>query len=243
MKGLLKGLRYISQIFDEEKDQEMQIGFPTDVKHVAHIGWDGPTVDSPSWMKEFNSSTGFQSAPLGPPPPTNSRDGSEIKWVSEDSKRGQKATSSPGRDLPELPKSARRQSSTATDTNNDSPRKKDSYTKSRQSIKNQPKENSSDGGAKSGQPPLESTSSPPRNLPDIPRRSRRKKSKESDSSGGSTRSRSRSKCATSNGTESVYSDPGPGPDTSTMAIKPRSRLSPVPSLDDEENEIRGVSKE
>jgi len=20
----------------------MQIGFPTDVKHVAHIGWDGP---------------------------------------------------------------------------------------------------------------------------------------------------------------------------------------------------------
>lgn len=28
----------------------MQIGFPTDVKHVAHIGWDGPTVDSPSWV-------------------------------------------------------------------------------------------------------------------------------------------------------------------------------------------------
>ena len=32
----------------------MQIGFPTDVKHVAHIGWDGPSVNSaPSWVK-FN---------------------------------------------------------------------------------------------------------------------------------------------------------------------------------------------
>ncbi|KAK9931197.1 hypothetical protein M0R45_018484 [Rubus argutus] len=55
VKGLLKGLRYISQIFDE-KDQEIQIGFPTDVKHVAHIGWDGPSANStPSWMTEFKS--------------------------------------------------------------------------------------------------------------------------------------------------------------------------------------------
>ncbi|KAL6192025.1 hypothetical protein ACLB2K_038412 [Fragaria x ananassa] len=55
VKGLLKGLRYISHIF-EEKDQEIQIGFPTDVKHVAHIGWDGPSANStPSWMTEFTS--------------------------------------------------------------------------------------------------------------------------------------------------------------------------------------------
>ena len=85
MKGLLRGLRYISQIFgmevlslmvlvhqtnswqnkqsymmcsflgvidrnfncvadNDEKEPEMQIGYPTDVKHVAHIGWDGPSV-------------------------------------------------------------------------------------------------------------------------------------------------------------------------------------------------------
>lgn len=83
MKGLLKGLRYITQIFgeslivfsinmkrsllfpvsqvniwrddihsiaDEEKEQEMQIGFPTDVKHVAHIGSDGPAT-TPSWVQ------------------------------------------------------------------------------------------------------------------------------------------------------------------------------------------------
>uniref|UniRef100_A0A5B7AAL0 Putative CRIB domain-containing protein RIC7-like n=1 Tax=Davidia involucrata TaxID=16924 RepID=A0A5B7AAL0_DAVIN len=53
MKGLIKGLRYISQIFDNEKEEEMQIGYPTDVKHVAHIGWDGPSANSPSWLNEF----------------------------------------------------------------------------------------------------------------------------------------------------------------------------------------------
>ncbi|KAJ6356245.1 hypothetical protein OIU78_004372 [Salix suchowensis] len=54
VKGLLRGLRYISQMFDE-KEQEMQIGLPTDVKHVAHIGWDGPSENPPSWMNEFAS--------------------------------------------------------------------------------------------------------------------------------------------------------------------------------------------
>lgn len=89
MKGVLKGLRYISQIFgmnsidfflkkkkkesyrnfpwifkivssysleniaDTEKEPEMQIGLPTDVKHVAHIGFDGPAVNSPSWVMKF----------------------------------------------------------------------------------------------------------------------------------------------------------------------------------------------
>ncbi|XP_052490849.1 CRIB domain-containing protein RIC7 [Gossypium raimondii] len=35
----------------------MQIGLPTDVKHVAHIGADGPSVNSnaPSWMNELKS--------------------------------------------------------------------------------------------------------------------------------------------------------------------------------------------
>ncbi|KAJ1692423.1 hypothetical protein LUZ63_009121 [Rhynchospora breviuscula] len=57
MKGLLKGLRYISQIFDS-KEAEMQIGYPTDVKHVAHIGWDSQnqaSTNGPSWMTEYKS--------------------------------------------------------------------------------------------------------------------------------------------------------------------------------------------
>ena len=32
------------------KEREMEIGYPTDVKHVAHIGWDGPSGSAPSWV-------------------------------------------------------------------------------------------------------------------------------------------------------------------------------------------------
>lgn len=35
---------------DQPKEPEMQIGLPTDVKHVAHIGWDGPSAADPSWV-------------------------------------------------------------------------------------------------------------------------------------------------------------------------------------------------
>eukprot|EP01018_Ginkgo_biloba_P037594 Gb_05134 [translate_table: standard] len=38
------------------KENEMQIGYPTDVKHVAHIGWDSPTVAGRSWMKDLRTS-------------------------------------------------------------------------------------------------------------------------------------------------------------------------------------------
>ncbi|XP_012069869.1 CRIB domain-containing protein RIC1 [Jatropha curcas] len=55
MKGLLKGFRYFAQRF-EEKELEFQIGSPTDVKHVAHIGWEDPSASKPSWMNEFKSS-------------------------------------------------------------------------------------------------------------------------------------------------------------------------------------------
>ncbi|GAU25220.1 hypothetical protein TSUD_17320 [Trifolium subterraneum] len=42
VKGLLKGLRYISHsIFD--------------VKHVAHIGSDDPSATAPSWMNEYKA--------------------------------------------------------------------------------------------------------------------------------------------------------------------------------------------
>uniref|UniRef100_A0A6N2LD10 CRIB domain-containing protein n=1 Tax=Salix viminalis TaxID=40686 RepID=A0A6N2LD10_SALVM len=82
MKGLLKGLRYISQIFDnDEEEPEMQIGFPTDVKHVAHIGWDGPSVSSPSWMNEFRSQPPYSSAPLSLN--GDAKEEGSAKWESE----------------------------------------------------------------------------------------------------------------------------------------------------------------
>lgn len=33
------------------KEREMEIGLPTDVKHVAHIGWDGPDGTTPTWVR------------------------------------------------------------------------------------------------------------------------------------------------------------------------------------------------
>ncbi|XP_031743714.1 CRIB domain-containing protein RIC10 isoform X3 [Cucumis sativus] len=57
MKGIYKSFKYITQIFGNNvvKDREMEIGYPTDVKHVAHIGLDNssPSASAPSWMNEF----------------------------------------------------------------------------------------------------------------------------------------------------------------------------------------------
>ncbi|KAG8389188.1 hypothetical protein BUALT_Bualt02G0203000 [Buddleja alternifolia] len=242
MKGLFKGLRYISHIFEEEKEDDIQIGFPTDVKHVAHIGWDGPTVhESPSWMKEFNSSSSLKSAPLGPPP-GEPREDPEIKWVSEDSKRGLRATDSPGRDLPEVPKSSRRHNS-AESNPNDSPRKKDSSSKSRHSRKHHSKDKDlSEGSVKSGRKTQES--GPSSNLPDIPKKSRRKKSKESVNGGGSSRGKStkgdndptgESGGGSSRGKSkraSKYSDPGI--DNESLEQIPGSQSGHIPSILDRE---------
>lgn len=35
------------------KEREMEIGYPTDVKHVAHVGWDGPLGSGPSWVMKI----------------------------------------------------------------------------------------------------------------------------------------------------------------------------------------------
>ncbi|KAL8171416.1 hypothetical protein V2J09_023220 [Rumex salicifolius] len=49
----------------DENEPELQIGVPTDVRHVAHIGWDGPTTSPPSWMDKFKGDG--ESAASSPP--------------------------------------------------------------------------------------------------------------------------------------------------------------------------------
>ncbi|XP_048129170.1 CRIB domain-containing protein RIC5-like [Rhodamnia argentea] len=66
VKGLLKGLKCISHIFENKKEEELQIGFPTDVKHVAHIGGQGPSANAPSWMNEFDSTQQLTLQPVDP---------------------------------------------------------------------------------------------------------------------------------------------------------------------------------
>ncbi|XP_078429324.1 uncharacterized protein LOC144701385 isoform X1 [Wolffia australiana] len=64
MKGLLRGLRHLSNLFEAKEEREMQIGYPTDVKHVAHIGWDGAALNSPAWVCPSSSLV----SPSLPPP-------------------------------------------------------------------------------------------------------------------------------------------------------------------------------
>ncbi|XP_020574890.1 CRIB domain-containing protein RIC10-like isoform X2 [Phalaenopsis equestris] len=63
MKGVFKGFKFISQIF-VFKEPEMVIGYPTDVKHAAHIGFSSSS-SIPSWMAEFNTASDFSSGVLG----------------------------------------------------------------------------------------------------------------------------------------------------------------------------------
>ncbi|CAA0823950.1 CRIB domain-containing protein RIC7 [Striga hermonthica] len=238
MKGLFKGLRYISQIFEEEKEEEMKIGLPTDVKHVAHIGWDGPSQvgSSPSWMKEFKGSPEHQSAPLD----SNGKtiEDTEIKWVSEDSKKGSRA-----RDSPEVPRSSRRQQICDNDNSNESPKKKDSSTKSRHSRRNHSKDSSEGGVVVLGQDESGRPGSPLRAHPDLAKKSRRKKSKECDG-GGSTRSRSKDSEGGSTRSRSKNTDGGSTRSRSKHAHCGASAYSD-PGQDggsiDEEKERRAIS--
>ncbi|ONK79596.1 uncharacterized protein A4U43_C01F7980 [Asparagus officinalis] len=67
----------------------MQIGLPTDVKHVAHIGFDGPSVSSPSWMGDFQAGSSEPQATIAPP-----------KSPSQDASGKPRSSN---RDLPALP--------------------------------------------------------------------------------------------------------------------------------------------
>ncbi|KAH9617605.1 hypothetical protein KSS87_022557 [Heliosperma pusillum] len=52
-------------VIEEEEEKEMQIGFPTDVKHVAHIGWDGSAANAPSWIQGFKDGESNESPQNG----------------------------------------------------------------------------------------------------------------------------------------------------------------------------------
>ncbi|KAK6133346.1 hypothetical protein DH2020_032895 [Rehmannia glutinosa] len=56
----------------------MEIGHPTDVKHVAHIGWEGPSGSAPTWMNEFRGGADFAATSIG-------NSGSALSpWSSQD---------------------------------------------------------------------------------------------------------------------------------------------------------------
>nr|KYP74148.1 hypothetical protein KK1_006816 [Cajanus cajan] len=191
VKGILK---YISQIFDTDKEQDIQIGYPTDVKHVAHIGWDGPSVNSPSWMNEFKTSP----SPGLPGDVQNRGHDHTAKRHSEDTRR--RTT----RDSPELPPKASKRQSTGGVT--ESPTRERSNKPRQPRKSNRPKDESNPTRI-----PVPADPFPPSAVPDIPKKSRRQKSKES-SSGGSAKLRSKAQPSPDSGS----------PTQSKTRNKPRS---------------------
>ncbi|KAJ4877021.1 CRIB domain-containing protein RIC6 [Raphanus sativus] len=194
MKSLLKGLRYISQVFESGKEEEeIEIGNPTDVKHVAHIGWDGPSAtpaSAPSWMNEFKSSDGFESGQGG------GEDDSSARCMSE--------CGGQTRDLPKLPKSTRKAASekgsptreiSSDKTKRRSSKKGTTSSSRRQKEVSELKEFSSWSSPSTG------------TLPEVPKKSRRKKKAKETGGGGSTRSIRRSDVDNMSETGSVRSMP------------------------------------
>ncbi|KAL4273850.1 hypothetical protein GQ457_13G005850 [Hibiscus cannabinus] len=178
MKGFLKGFRIIQDMFDE-KEPEMQIGQPTDVKHVAHIGMDGPAANKPSWMSEFNSAQELSSETL-----------------VNDLQDGELVNHEPLPPLKEKPKKSRRKTSSENGTaeecseGGEKAEKSEKHRRNRSShhsTESPGRDSSSHGGRRhsSRNTGGESTSS---DLPDVPKKTRRKKSKETDG-GSSTRSK------------------------------------------------------
>lgn len=182
MKGLFKGFKYVAHIFDE-KEPEMEIGFPKDVKHVAHIGWDGPSASKPSWMNEYKSSPEISNgvpncieelhnlAILQPP----SEDMSQVEKPKHKSRHTSCGTDSP-----------RSQSSNGTDSPLNSPTK---HSRRNRSANNSMDSPSRDPTARNtrrhrhhhhhiANPSVES---PARDYPSIPKHSKGRKTKESKS--------------------------------------------------------------
>ncbi|XVE77949.1 hypothetical protein DITRI_Ditri13aG0105200 [Diplodiscus trichospermus] len=166
----------------------MQIGMPTDVKHVAHIGWDGPSENSaPTWMNEFKSAPGI-SAPLANGGEVQEED--PVKWVSQDgiSRKSSRAQSSSSRDMP---KSSRRSSSTNGNGTAGESSIKEKPDKPRQSRKPSKSSSSKDatsdrqkpGKSKDANQVTDSTS----DKPDAPKKSSRRKKSKDTSAGGSSR--------------------------------------------------------
>jgi hypothetical protein len=57
MKGIYKSFKSIMFV---GKERDLEIGHPTEVKHVAHIGW-GSSGSDPGWMSDFKAGAEFLS--------------------------------------------------------------------------------------------------------------------------------------------------------------------------------------
>ncbi|XP_057463156.1 CRIB domain-containing protein RIC10-like [Actinidia eriantha] len=136
IKGIYKGFKYISQIF-VVKEREMEIGYPTDVKHVAHIGWDGPSGSAPSWMNEFKTTSDFAATSIGNINETRGSSSAISTWSSQDFESMDRQPASemfkdiPPTDLPNIPKKPKHKKTKSTSSPQSSSSRSSRATKSK----------------------------------------------------------------------------------------------------------------
>ncbi|XP_052189687.1 CRIB domain-containing protein RIC10 [Diospyros lotus] len=222
MKGLLKGLRYISQIFENEKE-EMEIGFPTDVKHVAHIGMDGPSANTPSWMTQFKGNPDGSPMPSNneakdkPTPNSSSAQAPMPRDRTQAHNLSDAPADSPTRRVSNKTRPSRRRHSSSGSIGSPTRDPLDSPPKTKQSSKPRRAKNSGELDSPARDPSTrsarhasgstlssDSASQDPSGIP----KSRRKKSKDTSTGGGSGKS-SRPKAVDPLSESFPYSDPGP----------------------------------
>ncbi|KAL7213472.1 hypothetical protein ACSBR2_016075 [Camellia fascicularis] len=138
---IYKGFKYISQIF-VVKEREIEIGYPTDVKHVAHIGWDGPSSGSaPSWMNEFKTSSDFAATSISNIAETKGSTSGISTWSSQDFESMDRQAipgmfkDIPPTDLPNIPKKQKRKKIKSTS----SPKSSSSSSRSSRAAKSKSK--------------------------------------------------------------------------------------------------------
>ncbi|KAG8069813.1 hypothetical protein GUJ93_ZPchr0006g46402 [Zizania palustris] len=133
MKGIFRGLKIISQMF-AHKEHDMEIGYPTDVKHVAHIGL-GTSDTSPSWINEFTGTDDLSVAGSL----SSTAQSRQTSWASLDfeqprsmlaieivpEKCGQEVLSCP--DIPRGPRKVRRKKSITSSARSSSSRSRTSF--------------------------------------------------------------------------------------------------------------------
>ncbi|XVF66455.1 hypothetical protein PTKIN_Ptkin10aG0037200 [Pterospermum kingtungense] len=160
----------------------MQIGLPTDVKHVAHIGMDGPSANKPSWMNEFNSAPELSSGPPNSnPKPTPSAAGNNDSLP-------------PLSNGNEKPKKSRRKASIGSGSPVGSPKSSEKQPRrprsSNLSMGSPSRDPSSHGRRNRNSSRGSTDQSSSQDLSEVSRKSRRKKSKES-AEGSTSSSRSK----------------------------------------------------
>ncbi|XP_058194478.1 CRIB domain-containing protein RIC10-like [Rhododendron vialii] len=143
IKGIYKGFKYISQIFVVTKEREIEIGYPTDVKHVAHIGWDGPSGTAPTWMNEINTASNFAATSISNINETRGSSSAVSTWSSQDYESMDRQPMSdqmlkdapPPTGIPKIPKKQKRKKTKSTS----SPKSSSSSSRSSRAAKSKTK--------------------------------------------------------------------------------------------------------